>query len=256
MTPNSQLSSLDEWFDKVFVISLPTSTARRQSVEQEFKQMGIGRYELVNAIDGFTLDLDSLRANGTLLNEKLTAGEVGAYLSHIKVFQDSLERGYERVLVCEDDIVFSQNAKELFHNYLTRMPEDWDIIHFHSHIPFGSNGSTARNRQPLLPGIYRGYNEGGGTLCNAYSKRCLTYLLNRAFPFKGAIDGLTNWPTGWWTKGYKGYIVSPFPCRPGGFMNETERRGRMPSAEKQRFMVSLANHGIRRQKDLHTKFSL
>jgi GR25 family glycosyltransferase involved in LPS biosynthesis len=185
----------------------------------------VEHYHLVDAIDGNTLDLAALKSQGILQNEKLSPGEIGCYLTHIQVYRDILQAEHETALVCEDDIIFSSNAKELFSDYMQRMPPDWDIIHFYSSRPVGGKDQYDRKRKLVAEGLYRGFNEGRGTVCLAFRRRCLEYLLTIAFPMKSTIDGRTNWPTLKAEAGFNGYIVSPFPCGFGNFPSEVAIRG-------------------------------
>jgi GR25 family glycosyltransferase involved in LPS biosynthesis len=216
---------LHELFDAIYVVNLPSSTARRESIKHQFSRLGVDHYHLVDAIDGNTLDLAALKSQGVLQNEKLSPGEIGCYLTHIQVYRDILQGEHETALVCEDDIIFSSNAKELFSDYMQRMPPDWDIIHFYSSRPISGGDPNDKKRIRVKDGIYRGFNEGRGAVCLALRRRCLKYLLTNAFPITSTIDGKTNWPTLKREEGLNGYIVSPFPCGFGDFGSEIDKRG-------------------------------
>jgi GR25 family glycosyltransferase involved in LPS biosynthesis len=222
----SSQPTLNTLFDAIYVVSLPSSIARRASIREQFVRLGVEHYHLVDAIDGNTLDLAALKSQDILQNEKLSPGEIGCYLTHIQVYRDILQAEHKTALICEDDIVFSPNATELFSDYMQRMPPDWDILHFHSLHPVGNDSKRDKGRILIKEGIYQGYDEGRGTLCLALRPRCIRYLLDLAFPIKTAFDGITAWPTGWWTHGYRGYIVSLFPCSIGPFKNEMAQRGK------------------------------
>ena len=217
--PEAGPANLDSIFDAIFVISLATSLERRWSVERSFGRIHCRSYELVDAVDGNELDLDELETKSRLTyceyqNRSLLPGEVGCYLSHVKVWELIRDRRMETALVCEDDIEFSTDAARLFTLFMMEVPSDWDIVHFHSHR---GHAADAGKRRRVSRHVLEGWNESHGTLCYAINARCAAFLLEHACPIRDPVDGLTNWPTSDWCRGYKGYIVDPFPCRPGAF---------------------------------------
>lgn len=215
-------NGLNKLFDAVFVISLRGSLLRRQSIVDQFQNQSLGTFEWVDAIDGTTLDLESLRNCGQVEYchdqcRNLFPGEVGCYLSHLQVFTQIKDRKLERALICEDDIIFTDNARELFYAVMQELPAGWDIAHFHSHIGHGNRTLRQRNRRRVSPHLRLGWNESHGTLCYAITARCAQYFNEQALPIKNPIDALTNRPTADWCRFLQGYISDPFPCFPGDF---------------------------------------
>jgi len=227
------MNAFDAAFDHIYVISLASSSSRRAYIREHFNEIGITRYEFFDGVVGADLDLDDRKASGMLEDKPQThggvdllPGEVGASWSHIEVYNDAVERGFDRVMVCEDDIRFRDDANERLTLYLEEVPADWDIIHFQSLRAVGSGGEWDARRKRLTEHVYRGYNEGAGASCYALTRRCIEFLLRHAFPINKAPDGLTNWPTGWWEacRGYKGYIVDPLLCESGVFDSDIGER--------------------------------
>jgi len=72
--------------------------------------------------------------------------------------------------------------------------------------------------------VWKDHNEGGGCVCYAITNRGAQFLLDNAFPIKHAVDGVTNWFTGWWKKceGCRGYVCWPFPCEVGIVQSEID----------------------------------
>lgn len=75
-----------EFFDKVFIISLPESYDRRKLIEGEMKEHGI-EYEIFEAT-------------------KDEVGFIGLLKTIKKLFTECLEKGYQNVWVNEDDCTF------------------------------------------------------------------------------------------------------------------------------------------------------
>ena len=89
-----------------FVINLEKRPERLTEITQEMEWMGWD-FEVFNAID--------------------TNSYMGITLSHIEIFKICEERGYDRVMVIEDDSIFMPNSKELI-NKIDEFIFDFDLI--------------------------------------------------------------------------------------------------------------------------------
>ncbi len=155
----------------------------------------------------------------------LTDGQIGCALSHAFAFFLMLSRGYDNVMICEDDVVFDNNCLEMISNYMHQIPDDWDITHFHSNR--SDDHPFNLDRKKLSDNNYIGYKEAAGSVCYAITRRCAHYLLSVRFPINTPADGITNWPTSPWTSGYKGYVTMPYICELStGFPSEIGKRSR------------------------------
>ena len=230
---------IDKFFDRTYVISLRSAVHRQAHIRRNFARAGIMRYHFFEAVKGADLDLLALKKARILAdkpaghgNIDLNPNEVGCAWSHIKIYESALALGFKRVLICEDDVKFRDDAGELFRQYFEEMPADWDIIHFLSTRPVGCDHPWDRLRKKVSDHVYQGYNEGAGSGCYAITRRGMKFLLRHAYPINKSADGLTSWPTGWWKqcRKYKGYVVDPQPCSSQPFRSEIG--GRSEEVEK------------------------
>jgi GR25 family glycosyltransferase involved in LPS biosynthesis len=62
---------------------------------------------------------------------KLNGGMIGCLLSHVSIYKDAYERGFNTVWICEDDIKFTDDVKKLsgFVDELNSIDPDWDILY-------------------------------------------------------------------------------------------------------------------------------
>lgn len=98
-----------ELLKNTFYINLEHRQDRKAHVETQLKSIGVNG-ERFPAI-------------------KTTAGCVGCTMSHIKCIELAIERKYEYVFICEDDITFTK--PQLFLNNLERFHQTtipWDVI--------------------------------------------------------------------------------------------------------------------------------
>jgi hypothetical protein len=99
-----------EDIQNVLYINLDERTDRREQAEQEFKRVGL-RAQRIQAV-------------------KTKPGQLGCALSHIKCIEIAKEKGWDHVMVCEDDILFAKDAelvRQRINTFLSRH-NDWDII--------------------------------------------------------------------------------------------------------------------------------
>lgn len=99
-----------ELLKNILFINLQHRTDRVHHIRNEFKKLGIIRYERFNAI-------------------KTSSGSIGCTLSHIKCLEIAKERNYPFVFVCEDDITFTNPS--LFLENLDKFQKlnlNWDVL--------------------------------------------------------------------------------------------------------------------------------
>ena len=210
---------ISDYFDQIFILHLPRTIKRRALVLYQTAFLGSANVEVIPAVDGRTLDIEDMKARELLkrdehLQRELTLGEVGCYLGHVNIWSTLLKRELKHALICEDDLVWRLDANEIVDAFMTEVPDDWDIIHFHNSIRIGSRKHNDPGRKQISRHAWQGCNEGRGSACYALTARGAQFLLDIAFPIQSTVDGRTNWLTGWWKecKGYNGYVCWPFPC--------------------------------------------
>jgi glycosyl transferase, family 25 len=97
-----------------YVINLARSPERRAHMEAQLAKAR-APYEIVTAVDARDLDLSdaNLVAPHVLDRSWFRPGAVGCALSHLRVYRTVLERGSERALVLEDDVLLPPDLAEL-----------------------------------------------------------------------------------------------------------------------------------------------
>jgi glycosyl transferase family 25 len=145
-------------------INLDVRTDRLEHVSNQLQQVGIENPERFRAIQ----------------NEK---GYIGCAQSHIRCLELAIERGYEQVFICEDDIQFTDI--EIFKKSLTEFYEDnieWDVL-----IIGGNNHHPFTVIKDSYMKIYNCQTTTGYVVKKHYYHE----LLNN---FKEALEGLMNKP--------------------------------------------------------------
>jgi glycosyl transferase, family 25 len=126
------IERLNEEFDGIYVITLARNEARHQSIREGLAGLDI---HLHWGVDGACLaqheaasSYDEAQAR-SLYGRPLSPGELGCALSHVNVYRDALEKGHERILVIEDDVVLNHTNLTQVPGIFAELPEKWDLLY-------------------------------------------------------------------------------------------------------------------------------
>lgn len=131
-------------FDKVFVINLPERIDRRKAIQAELDWLGPtdrDRIEIFPAVKpsdpgGFP-----------------SIGARGCFMSHLEILRTARDRGLKRILIVEDDLMFSKYLKKC-QNEVARHVEDgmYDILYLGHMLEVESAGTLRfeKYEKPLM----------------------------------------------------------------------------------------------------------
>jgi GR25 family glycosyltransferase involved in LPS biosynthesis len=119
------------FFDKIFYINLDKDTDRDAKMIEQFKRYNITNYERVSGtVWDVVPDISFWRNfNQDVSNEKYVLGSLGCRNSHWRITKMSLERGYNRILILEDDVIFTEDPHEILENNKNKL-DNWDMLYF------------------------------------------------------------------------------------------------------------------------------
>ena len=103
---------------QAYCINLARNPERRAAAQAEFEREGLD-VEFFRGTDG------KAEAPKGLL---ITKSEWGCADSHIRVWRDIAEKGYEMALVFEDDISLVPNFTSKLQEVMDELPPDWDFV--------------------------------------------------------------------------------------------------------------------------------
>ncbi|MCF8261496.1 MAG: glycosyltransferase family 25 protein [Melioribacteraceae bacterium] len=135
------IDSINEYFDCIYVLNIERNVDRRINIQEKLNGL---RYVFFEGVDGQKLDLEELEqqsiysSEDTIKNsynrELMSPNEVACSYSHINIYKDVVEKGFERVLILEDDIEIVLESKADFNNAMSELDPNWDLLYF-SHGP-------------------------------------------------------------------------------------------------------------------------
>jgi glycosyl transferase, family 25 len=127
---------LQQYFDKVFVVSVPRFTERHKQLEKHLEGL---TYEFFWGADKLELDYNTAKTNGTYDEQKakqlqrqgkaLNLGEIACSLSHRMVYEAMVKHNWQKVLILEDDILPLYNNLAQLSAALSELPANWELVY-------------------------------------------------------------------------------------------------------------------------------
>lgn len=125
---------LNDFFDHIYVINLERDKERKIHIERIFGDLDFTFWE---AADMRKLDIEGLMRKGIvgdaslLKNSRkpraLRLAQIACALSHRQIYEDMLEKGYEQVLIFEDDISQMPENTNL-EDAIAELPANWGVF--------------------------------------------------------------------------------------------------------------------------------
>lgn len=176
-----------------FVINLPKDTDRKQSISEELQKAGI-EFSFFEAVNGAELMKNTNTAD--FYNEekaireryrKMTAGEIGCALSHLKIYQKMQDENIPHALIMEDDVyIETDNFRELVNKVELLYDENNPTVTLFSYIRryVNTKESISLDETHVIHDYYR----GGSTYCYVITKSAAKKMLDSLFPVYTVID--------------------------------------------------------------------
>ncbi len=141
MSQPIDLTILNKLFDKIFVLTVdhdfneehfksvnglsPTAKDRKNRISERLKGL---EYELFYGING--AKFKHYDENGIEIPHpsKLSLGQLGCSLSHVKMYELIANGNWDKVLIIEDDCVFLPEVNNL-ETYMSQLPSDWGMLY-------------------------------------------------------------------------------------------------------------------------------
>ena len=134
------MKSISEYFDKIYCVNLDRRKERWNECLLEFEKWNIKNVERVSAVDGNNLQMKKYQTS-------MNPGELGLVLTNINIIKEAKEKNYNSILILEDDVVFKENANEMFSKVVNNVPDDWEYLFF--------GGNHVGGFRPVSDGVVR-----------------------------------------------------------------------------------------------------
>jgi glycosyl transferase family 25 len=127
---------LNGWADRIFVVSLRRAVERRAQVAGTLSGL---RFEFLDAVDKKDLDRERLVREGAYDERRtrrayrnrggMTLGAIGCALSHRNLYDEMVAKGWERMVVLEDDVIPRVPEVAGVGDALRELPAGWDLCY-------------------------------------------------------------------------------------------------------------------------------
>ncbi len=134
--PANICDSLQQYFDKIFVVSVPRFSDRHERLKQSLEGL---QYDFFWGADKLKIDYNTAKADGTYdeqiaqklqrQGKALNLGEIACSLSHRMVYAEMVKNNWKKVLILEDDVLpIAENLAELPAT-LNELPNSWELVY-------------------------------------------------------------------------------------------------------------------------------
>ena len=130
-------------------------------------------------------------------------GEVGIWASNFTAWKKFLDSDYDYLILIEDDIVYEDNMSELLINYVSELPQGWDM--FSLFCPEGEFHKYDSSRDIGQPNVCKTYQDWS-MLCYVLSRDGAKKALDSMIP---GITLSLDWHFFRQTHIFKEYTVKP-----------------------------------------------
>jgi glycosyl transferase, family 25 len=134
--PPATIQFLQQYFDRVFVVSVPRFAERHTTVAEKLNGL---HFDFFWGTDKLELDIEKAKKDGTYnetaakklqrQGKPLNSGELACALSHRSIYFEMIRNNWQRVLILEDDIVPLQNALQQLPQALQELPQNWELVY-------------------------------------------------------------------------------------------------------------------------------
>jgi GR25 family glycosyltransferase involved in LPS biosynthesis len=180
---------------KIFVVHYKKLINRKNHILEQFNKYNITDYEFIE------IDRDELyEQNISMFQENYSKSQIAISLSHFYAYKQ-IRDNYDNGLIFEDDVILSDNFINIFNKYITKLPEDYDMLFL------GDGYNLHIEKHKLIPNKYiyekclyptRWGGNGAGRCTDSYlvNKKCAIklceYINNLSYKINLAIDWWLN----------------------------------------------------------------
>jgi glycosyl transferase, family 25 len=128
---------LNNYFDKIWVLSLNTATERRVNIEQLLDGLNFSFFEATDKSFLYETALMASKVYDKALAQQyeryskpMSLGQIACALSHKRMYELIINNGYNRTLILEDDVEPIHENISKINDILKALPDSWELLYF------------------------------------------------------------------------------------------------------------------------------
>ncbi|CAG8737636.1 35421_t:CDS:1, partial [Racocetra persica] len=110
-------------FEHIYVIHLNYREDRREKMDKLVSYLNLD-VEYFDAVSKF----DKILQKYANENGEVTVGQRACYVTHYLVYHTVIDKGFNNVLILEDDVDFESNITDIMTDIHRNLPESWDTL--------------------------------------------------------------------------------------------------------------------------------
>lgn len=133
----SAFEILNNHYDHIYVLTLKRAVERQLQISESLKGIDFSFFYGMDKQEFEIADLEKKRIYNPQLamqrhryHKPMSGGQIGCSWSHRNIYADMLEKGYNRVLIFEDDCLPNPHAIHLVPEVLAQLPADWELLYW------------------------------------------------------------------------------------------------------------------------------
>lgn len=134
--PPAAIQSLQNSFDKIFVVTVSRFTDRHKKVSENL--LGLS-FDFFYGADKLHIDPERVKQDGTYdevkarklqrQGKELNTGEIACSLSHRMLYAEMMKHGWKKILILEDDVLPLVENMNLLPDAMKELPEEWELVY-------------------------------------------------------------------------------------------------------------------------------
>lgn len=128
---DDNIIAINDYFDKVYVLNLDRRPDRIENIKNKLDLLNI-KFERFSAIDGNNISDSEYDFTGFIQGKGMLENKyaLACLRSHIEIIKDAKFKGYNRILIFEDDVLISKDIN--IHLQKLRNIKDWKLLYLGS----------------------------------------------------------------------------------------------------------------------------
>jgi glycosyl transferase family 25 len=133
---NSAFEVLNNFFDKIFVITLSRATERHEHIKKELEGLNYEFYfgedkneHTIHELEEKNIYNKSKAGHYHRYNKSMTLGHICCSWSHLHLYENIIKNNYQKVLIFEDDVVALKENLNTLSKIISQLPTSWELLY-------------------------------------------------------------------------------------------------------------------------------
>jgi len=182
----NDFTALNNFFDHIYVITLQRAGERHEALKKNLAGLNYEFFWGVDKRDHYISDMirdgiydEALAIKNHRYHKPLSKAQICCAWSHKKVYEDVLTRGYQKVLILEDDVMTRSHFAEESYLIFKELPEHWELLY----LDYNKNEKRDAVKQYWyhVQKIFGGLTWSHTTIQNLYPRKISEHLASAGF---------------------------------------------------------------------------